>query len=71
MAMNADTPTPHDPAAQDDCGSCGICQICHTVALTSDVVPNVNAPPLPLLPSEDGLQFASAIAALRLKPPIS
>ncbi|MEO8121069.1 MAG: hypothetical protein ABI606_17325 [Rhodoferax sp.] len=71
MAMNADTPTPHDPAAQDNCGSCSICQICHTVALTSDVVPDVNVIPLPLLQPEDGLQFASAVAALRLKPPIS
>jgi hypothetical protein len=71
MDLHADTPAPHDPAAQDDCGSCDNCQICHSVELTSDVIPGVNVIPLPLLQPGDGLQFASAVAALRLKPPIS
>jgi hypothetical protein len=71
MDTNGNTPEPQNPAAQGDCASCGVCQICHTVAVTSDPSPDVNTSPHPMLQPEAGLQFASAIPALRLKPPIS
>ena len=58
-------------AASGHCNTCGACQICHSVALTSTVT--LSAPDfIPhALPSTGSIRFASAVAALCQKPPIS
>ena len=60
-----------DNDTQGHCNTCGVCQICHTVALPNalalsphDFVPQT-------LPSVGSIRFASALAALGQKPPIS
>lgn len=57
--------------ASADCESCAACQTCHTVAL-SPLAPStasLTIPPAP--PHSLAAQFASAVAALGQKPPIS
>jgi hypothetical protein len=59
------------PMADAHCESCTVCQACHTVAL-SPLIPSMSsvmAPPT--LPRSPAVHFASALAALGQKPPIS
>lgn len=60
-----------DHAAHVQCTSCSDCQICHTVALTAATAAIADASLPHLLWSAGGMQFASAVPAPRLKPPIS
>lgn len=65
----ADNAGSHDNPGQ--CSHCSACQICHTVAVTTFVRLAVDTALPHLLWPAGGLQFASAIPAPRLKPPIS
>ncbi|MDP1741606.1 hypothetical protein [Polaromonas sp.] len=64
----------YDPLGQEaagHCESCAACQACHAVAL-SPLVSSVTALSIPpALPRSPAAQFASAVAALGQKPPIS
>lgn len=57
--------------AEEHCEACPACQACHTVALSplTRVTSSMVAPPA--LPRSSASHFASAIAALGQKPPIS
>jgi hypothetical protein len=65
--------TSDDVAAQndDDCPTCTLCQICHTVALSASFEHSFIATKTFALPSATPQVFASAEAALSIKPPIS
>lgn len=65
----ADNAESHDNPGQ--CSHCSACQICHTVAVTTAVSLAVDTALPHLLWPASGLQFASAIPAPHLKPPIS
>ncbi len=59
-------------ATQGDntCPTCTLCQLCHTVALSAPIV-NVTSASVPFaLPQTTLPRYASADAALRIKPPI-
>jgi len=63
-----------DESAQEASGHCDVCptcQACHTVALShlETHAPSMATPPA--LPHSPAAQFASAVAALGQKPPIS
>jgi hypothetical protein len=61
-----------DVAAPNDdaCPTCTLCQICHTVALSTLVFTVANAALPFALPQATLPRYASADAALRIKPPI-
>ena len=64
----------HAPAtevADAPCHSCSACQACHTVALSSSVAHTDSFYKPPALTQAPAAQFASAVAALGQKPPIS
>ncbi len=56
--------------SDDACPTCTVCQICHTVALSTLVVTLVSAALPFALPQALPPRFASAEAALSIKPPI-
>ena len=64
----------HAPATEvtdAPCHSCSACQACHTVALSSSVAHTDSFYKPPALTHAPAAQFASAVAALGQKPPIS
>ena len=63
-----------DPIAQEaggHCESCAACQACHAVALSPLACRTASAAAPPALPQSPAARFASAVAALGQKPPIS
>jgi hypothetical protein len=54
----------------DACPTCTLCQICHTVALSAPIVTLSGAALTFALPHATLPRYASADAALRIKPPI-
>lgn len=69
--VSADNAESHDNPGPGQCSHCSACQICHTVAVTAAVSLAVDTALPHLLWPAGGLQFASAIPAPHLKPPIS
>jgi hypothetical protein len=67
----ADKAGSQDNPGPDPCSHCSACQICHTVAVTAAISLAVDTALPHLLWPAGGLQFASAIPAPHLKPPIS
>ena len=65
------TSDPKAPEAAGHCESCSACQSCHTVALSPLVAPAAAFYKPPALTQAPAAQFASAVAALGQKPPIS
>lgn len=66
----------HDAAngtsvADTHCATCTVCQACHTVALSPAAAHGVAVLSPPALQHSPAAQFASAVAALGQKPPIS
>jgi hypothetical protein len=59
------------PTADAHCESCAACQACHTVALSPVSTRTASLAVSPALPRSPAARFASAIAALGQKPPIS
>jgi hypothetical protein len=59
------------PMADTHGESCTACQACHTVALSSLIPTLHSAMAAPALPHSPAAHFASALAALGQKPPIS
>ena len=53
------------------CDACAACQACHTVALSPLAPSTASISMPPALPRSSATQFASAVAALGQKPPIS
>ena len=72
-SAHASADTAAQPGDTDDgqCCTPSACQMCHTLALTGAVRLNAGAgqPPLPW--PAGAMQFASAVPAVGLKPPIS
>lgn len=64
-------PDQHAQGSGGHCDSCAACQACHTVALSLLALPTTSLAVLPALPHSSAAQFASAVAALGQKPPIS
>ena len=63
-----------DPMTQEavaHCESCSACQACHTLALSPLASSTASITISPALPLSPAVQFASAVAALGQKPPIS
>lgn len=60
-----------DSAMHDHCNTCGACQICHTIAVTAMTGMMVESAMPHVLRPAGGIQFASAVSAPHLKPPIS
>lgn len=60
-----------NPEATVHCDSCAACQACNTVALSSLTTNAASLWAPPALPHSPAAQFASAVAALGQKPPIS
>ena len=65
------TSDPIAPEAAAHCESCSACQACHTVALSPLVAHTDFFYKPPTLTRASAAQFASAVAALGQKPPIS
>ena len=65
------THAPATEVADAPCHSCSACQACHTVALSSSVAHTDSFYKQPALTHAPAAQFASAVAALGQKPPIS
>jgi len=65
------TSDPVAPEAAAHCESCSACQACHTVALSPLVAHTDSFYKPPALTHAPAAQFASAVAALGQKPPIS
>jgi hypothetical protein len=65
------TSDPIAPEAAAHCESCSACQACHTVALSPLVAQTDSFYKPPALAHAPADQFASAVAALGQKPPIS
>lgn len=59
------------PGADTHCATCTVCQSCHTVALSPSAAHSVAVLSPPALPYSPAVSFASALAALGQKPPIS
>jgi len=59
------------PGADTHCATCTVCQACHTVALSPAAAHGVAVLSPPALPYSPAAAFASAVAALGQKPPIS
>jgi hypothetical protein len=62
---------PMTPETTGHCESCAACQACHTVALSPLAASSASLAVPPALPHSPAARFASAIAALGQKPPIS
>lgn len=62
---------PMNPQATGHCDSCAACQACNTVALSPLTGNTASLSIPPALPHSPAAQFASAVAALGQKPPIS
>lgn len=62
---------PLTPDAAGHCDSCAACQACHTVALSPVTASAAFLTTPPALPRSPAARFASAVAALGQKPPIS
>lgn len=63
-----------DPGGQEaggHCESCAACQACNTVALSPMTGRSASLSMPPALPHSSAAPFASAVAALSQKPPIS
>lgn len=58
-------------SADAGCANCAICQVCHTVGLTETASVTVPESHPETQPRASVSQFASAVAALGQKPPIS
>jgi hypothetical protein len=69
--VRAEASAPQDHAAHGQCTSCSACQICHTVALTAATANTADVSLPHQLRPAGGIQFASAVSAPYLKPPIS
>jgi hypothetical protein len=59
------------PEATGHCESCAACQACNTVALSPVAADTDSLAISPALPRSPAARFASAVAALGQKPPIS
>ncbi|MDI1237391.1 MAG: hypothetical protein PSV26_07905 [Polaromonas sp.] len=59
------------PESAGHCESCAACQACHTVALSAVTASTPSLAVSPALPHSLAARFASAVAALGQKPPIS
>lgn len=62
---------PMSPEASGHCESCAACQACNTVALSPVAAGTDSLAISPALPRSPAARFASAVAALGQKPPIS
>lgn len=62
---------PMTPETTGHCESCAACQACNTVALSPLTSNTTSLAIPPALPHSPAAQFASALAALGQKPPIS
>jgi hypothetical protein len=62
---------PMTPETTGHCDSCAACQACNTVALSPLTGSTASLPIPPALPHSPAARFASAVAALGQKPPIS
>ena len=62
---------PMSPEPTGHCDSCAACQACNTVALSPLTGSTASLSIPPALPHSPAAQFASAVAALGQKPPIS
>jgi hypothetical protein len=62
-----------EPDAAPHCGdgSCSLCQVCHSVATVASIPVSALAWTPHVRPHAGGTPYASAAAALALKPPIS
>ena len=60
-----------DPITQEAGGHCESCAACHTIALSTLACRTASAAVPPALPQSPAVRFASAVAALGQKPPIS
>lgn len=65
------TSDPLAPEATGHCESCAACQACNTVALSPLAASTVTLASSPALAHSPAARFASAVAALGEKPPIS
>lgn len=65
------TSDPLAPEAAGHCESCSACQTCHTVALSPVTASTASLTISPVLPHSPAARFASVIATLGQKPPIS
>jgi hypothetical protein len=66
-----DASDPMAPEATGHCESCAACQACNTVALSPLTSSTASLAIPPALPHSPAAQFASALATLGQKPPIS
>ncbi|OOG46384.1 hypothetical protein [Polaromonas sp. A23] len=66
-----DASAPLTPEATGHCESCAACQACNTMALSPLAARTASLSIPPALPHSPAAQFASAVAALGQKPPIS
>lgn len=66
-----DASGPMTPEATGHCESCAACQACNTVALSPLTGSTASLVIPPALPHSPAARFASALAALGQKPPIS
>lgn len=64
-------PVAADKPDDGQCKTCGACQMCHTAALSASIDTAVATTPQHLKRPLGSTLFASALTALRLKPPIS
>lgn len=62
---------PQTPESAGHCDSCAACQTCHTVALSPLAAGTASLAIAPALPHSPAARFASVIATLGQKPPIS
>jgi len=65
------TSDPMTPGATGHCDSCAACQACNTVALSPVTASTASIAISPALPQSPAARFASVIATLGQKPPIS
>jgi hypothetical protein len=70
LAVALSASTGHETGA-GDCGSCAACQACHTVALSMTTSDTLSDQVPATQPHSPAARFASALAALGQKPPIS
>lgn len=68
---SAQSSAPLAPEAVGHCESCAACQACHTVALSPLAASTVTLASSPALSHSPATRFASAVATLGEKPPIS
>ena len=65
------TSDPMTPGAAGHCDSCAACQACNTFALSPVTTRTTSLATSPALPHSPAARFASAVATLGQKPPIS